>query len=136
MTITQNQIKLLHVAKGKLGLSDAEYRAALAHICGVTSSTDLDKDGFEALLGFFEYMGFAPLTKRGADYGARPGMASYAQIELIRALWQEYTRGRSDEDALNKWLEHYWNVSSLRFLRAGTAPKIITALKAMKARAA
>jgi len=136
MTITRNQIALLHVAKGKLGLKDAEYRAALVHICGVTSSTELDQYGFEALLGFFEHLGFKPLSSRGSDYGARPGMASFAQLELIRALWREYTEGRAGEDELNKWLERCWKVSSLRFVRAETAPKIITALKSMKARAA
>jgi len=136
MPITRNQITLLHVAKSKLGLSDAEYRAALVHICGVTSSRELDTGGFEALLGFFEYLGFTPLTARGPNYGARPGMASFAQIELIRALWSEYTDGRAGEEELTKWLERTWRVSSLRFLRAAVAPKVITALKAMKARRA
>ncbi|NRB19768.1 MAG: DUF1018 domain-containing protein [Rhodobacteraceae bacterium] len=64
-------------------------------------------------------------------------MASFAQIELIRTLWGEFTRDAYDgEDGLNKWLERSWKTSSLRFLKVETAPKIITALKAMKARAA
>jgi len=48
----------------------------------------------------------------------------------------EYTRGKTDENALNKWLLGTWKVSSLRFLRKETAQKVITALKSMKARAA
>ncbi|MGR3503286.1 phage protein GemA/Gp16 family protein [Pseudaestuariivita sp.] len=63
-------------------------------------------------------------------------MASFAQIELIRALWNEYTTGETSEAALNKWLLRCFKVGSLRFLTAAQGPKAITALKAMKARAA
>tara|TARA_R110000787_G_scaffold62754_1_gene141725 strand:- start:26 stop:433 length:408 start_codon:yes stop_codon:yes gene_type:complete len=135
MTLTNKQKAILHVAKGKLNLSDNQYRAALVQIAGATSSTELDQAGFEALMGFFEYLGFAPLTTRGADYGDRPGMATFAQIALIRDLWAEYTNG-TGEDALNKWLLRTFKVSSLRFLKKVCAQKAITALKAMKSRAA
>ena len=136
MTISNNQLKLLFTAKGKVGMKEETFRSALVQIAGVTSTKELDKDGFEAMMGFMEWLGFKPLTARGANYGDRPGMASFAQIELIRVLWHEYTRGKAGEDELNKWLERYWKVSSLRFLRAQNAPKVITALKAMKSRAA
>ena len=79
-------------------------------------------------------LGFAPLDKRGPSYGNRPGMASFAQIELIRTLWWEYTRGKAGEDELNKWLSNKFHLSSLRFVDLQTARKMITALKAMKAR--
>jgi len=136
MPINNKQKALLHVAQGKLGLSESEYRLALVEVGGVTSSTDLDQAGFDAIMGFFEYLGFEPLTAKGQDYGARPGMASFAQIELIRTLWREYTRFRAGEEELNKWLRGTWRIDSLRFLSRATAPKVITALKAMKARAA
>lgn len=135
MTRTNKQKAILHVANGKLGLSDAEYRAALIHVAGVTSSTELDKAGFEVMMGLFEYLGFAPLTRQGQDYGARAGMASFAQLELIRVIWMEHTDHR-DEDAINKWLLRSFKVSSLRFLQKRAARKAITALKAMNARAA
>jgi len=66
--------------------------------------TELDGDGFEAMMGLFEYLGFRPLVSQGPSYGARPGMASFAQIELIRALSREYTlgsyrRGRAEQMA-------------------------------------
>jgi phage gp16-like protein len=135
MTIDRRKIALLHVAKAKLGLSDETYRLALAHIAGVTSSTELDLAGFEAIMGFFEWMGFKPLRPNGPSFGNRPGMASFAQIALIRALWHEYTHSAyAGEGELNKWLERCFKVSSLRFLKAEAAPKVITALKAMKGR--
>ncbi|MBU3032380.1 regulatory protein GemA [Paracoccus marinaquae] len=135
MTITRKQIALLHVAKSRLGLSDDTYRTALAQIAGVTCSTELDGPGFDAMMGLFQYLGFEPVKAQGQNYGARPGMASFAQIELIRALWREYTSRQAGEAELNKWLLRCFKVSSLRFLTAGAAPKAITALKAMKARA-
>ena len=75
MTISKQQKALLHVAKGKLGLDDDLYRQALIRIAGVTSSTELDQAGFEAVMGFFEYCGFRPLGKGAPRYGNRPGMA-------------------------------------------------------------
>ncbi len=119
MTISRNQMKLIHVARAKLGLDEDHYRAALVQIAGVASIKELDRDGFDALMGYFEYLGFTPLNPRGPVYGDRPGMASFAQIELIRSLWHEYTRGKAGEDELNKWLERCWKTGypTLRALR-------------------
>lgn len=137
MTINRKQLTLIHVAKTKLNLSDEIYRTALAQVAGVTSSTELDQDGFEAMMGLFEHMGFRPTQAQGQNFGKRDGMASFAQIELIRTLWREYTHRRYEgEDQLNKWLERCFKVSSLRFLSTEAARKAITALKAMKTRAA
>lgn len=134
MTMSRKQLALIHVAAKKLKLDDGHYRSALVQIGGATSSKDLDREGFEALMGYFEYLGFQPLKAGGADYGARPGMASFAQLELIRALWDEYTKFEGSADCLNKWVQRSFKVSSLRFLTKPTAQKAITALKKMKAR--
>ncbi|KHQ53000.1 regulatory protein GemA [Mameliella alba] len=136
MTISENQRKLFWVAVKKLDIPDRGVRDILTEIAGVESASDLDNDGFSAVMGFFEYCGFKPLTSKGKDYGERPGMASYRQIAFIRTLWVEYTRRKAGEDELNRWLLNKWHISSLRFLTAEMAPKLITALKAMKARAA
>lgn len=136
-TLSRSQYAVLNVAKAKLDLSEGAYRAILAHVAGVASATELDQDGFTAVMGFMVYLGFDPIGQRGADYGARPGMASYAQLELIRALWAEHTRrAYRGEDELNKWLMRSFKVSCLRFLTAEAARKAITALRHMKARAA
>lgn len=65
MTFSSKQIALIKVAVGKLGMGDDTYRSAPAQIGGVTTSKDLDKTGFEAQLGFFEYCGFTPLEAKG-----------------------------------------------------------------------
>ncbi len=135
MTMNRQQLALIHVAAKDRGLSDDAYRSALAQIGGVTSAKDLDAEGFTAMMGYFEYIGFAPIAAKGPNYGAREGMASFAQMELIRSLWSEITRrSYADEAAFNKWLLSKFKVSALRFLKKDTAPKVITALMMWKRR--
>lgn len=137
MTISKAQKTLLHVAKAKLGWDDELYRQALVRIAGVTSSTELDQDGFSAVMGFAEYCGFRPLGKGAPRYGNRTGMATFAQLELIRELWREIHRDREcDDETLTGWLRKYQKVDSLRFLTLDAARKTITAFKAWKARLA
>jgi hypothetical protein len=116
MSITSRQRALLRVALNQLGNSDAEYRCALVQIAGVETSLDLDRESFNALMGYFEWRGFTPLQAKGPNYGAWPGMATFAQIEFIRSLWQEFTKGAAGEAELNKWLERCFKRSSLRFV--------------------
>ncbi len=137
MTISKPQTTILHVAKSKLGLDDETYRQVLVRVAGVTSSKDLDKEGFQAVMGFFDYAGFRPAGKGAPRYGNRPGMASLAQLELIRELWRElHHETEVNDEALVGWLLKYHKVHSLRFLTLDAARKVITALKAWKARAA
>ena len=137
MTLNKQQLAIIHVAVKDRGFSDDAYRSALAQICGVTSSAELDHDGFLAMMGFFDYCGFKPADAKGANFGPRTGMASFAQIELIRVLWGEYThRAYDGEGELNKWLLRCFKLSSLRFVTKDAARKIITALKVMKSRVA
>lgn len=135
MLISRHQVKLLHTLKGKLGLSEADYRRALLLVGDVTSTKELTRERAEAMIGLFEHWGLDARKTEGPDFGERPGMASYAQLELIRALWREYTRDAYEgEEELNKWLRAKFKVSSLRFLTKRGAQGAITALKAMKAR--
>lgn len=137
MTISKPQLKLLWTAKSKVELSDEEFRAALVQLTGCTSTRDLDRDGFEVMMGLMEWFGFRPLTAQGPNYGNRPGMASFPQIELIRALWGETDYGADGgEAALNTWLRNKFGIDRLRFLTKEAAPKVITALKAIKRRQA
>ena len=137
MCLTVPQKRIIHVAKAKLGLSDDDYRAALVRIAGVTSSNELDREGFEAVMGYFDYCGFRPLESGAPRYGNRPGMATFAQIELIRELWRElHCTTACDDSALCGWMRKYHKIDSLRFLTMDGARKVITALKAWKTRTA
>ena len=68
-------------------------------------------------------------------YGYRPTMATPPQIDLIRSLWHRFTGAADENDIeLNKWLDRFQKVSSLRFVDNKKAAKVISALKAMAAR--
>ncbi len=135
MSLSRPQTSILHVAKSKLKWDDETYRLVLVRIAGVETSKDLDQAGFEAVMGFAAYCGFRPLEKGAPRYGNRPGMATYAQLELIRELWRElHDQAVCDDEALTGWLLKYQKVSSMRFLTLEAARKCIVALKAWKAR--
>lgn len=133
MTMTKKRLSLIHVARNQLGLTDEDYRAILMKVAGVSSSTDLDGAGFDAVMAYFQRLGFTSTRKR-ETFGERPGMATSAQVALIRKLWGEFTGGEGTEAALGKWLERTFQVSALRFLPAGSAHKAIGALKTMTSR--
>ncbi len=133
MAMTRKQISLIHVAKNKLCLSEDYYRAILWGYGGVESSKELDRYGFEAVMGFLGKLGFDSDWKQ-RTFGHRAGMATPQQIEFIRKLWQEYTEDKGTDFTLGKWLDRTFKVSALRFITRKDAPKAITALKAMKAK--
>lgn len=134
--LTPKQHALLAVARKSLGMDEPSWRAALAQIAHVTSARDLDRDGFDAIMGFFEWLGFAPGTVKGPVYGDRPGFASTAQVQLIRTLWWEWSRTGGDDrtSGLATWLKRTFDTDDMRFLSRTDGGKAITALKAMKAR--
>ena len=135
MALTKRQTAAIHVAKKQLDLSDAEYRAVLLRVAGVSSSKDLDGLGFEMVIDRFTHLGWRPALGR-QFYGFRRGMATPAQIALIRALWDEFTGTAGTDLTLGKWLHRTFGVSSPRFVTAEHAPKAIAALKAMTGRRA
>lgn len=133
MPLTNRQLAAIHVAKKQLGLSDGEYREMLGRLTGRSSARDLDGPGFEAAMAGFKEVGFRPRFRGGSEsFGNyRPGMASPAQIAMVRALWSEFTDGRGTDRTLGKWLHRTFRVSALRFVTAGVASKTIEALKSM-----
>lgn len=133
-SVTKKQIALLHVAKRDLGLTDDDYRAILARYGRAESTADLTQSGFTAVMKYFTALGFrSTWTQR--TYGYRPTMATPPQVDLIRSLWQKFS-GKPDPDdtELNKWLDRFHKISSLRFVDNKKAAKVISALKAMAAR--
>ena len=102
MTITSRQVALLRYGQRQLGWNDATWRVTLAELGGVESTTDLDQAGFELVMAFLEYSGWRPGQAKGPDHGNRPGFASFAQLELIRTLWREWTRGEGTAEGLNR----------------------------------
>lgn len=130
--MTPKQIALVHLAAKRLGFDEDLYRTILKVHGGVESATHLDNPGFERVMAYFTAHGFrSDWTER--TYGKRPGRASPAQIDMIRALWRQWSND-PDDTALNRWLERSYGVSTLRFLTPNIAAKAINGLRAMTKR--
>ncbi|SMH32078.1 regulatory protein GemA [Azospirillum agricola] len=133
MPLSRNKIAVIQVARQQLGLTEEDYRSLLRNYGGVASSKDLSDDGFEAVMFRLSQLGFRSTWNR-ANLGYRADMATPRQVAYIRRLWKDYTNGTGDDASLGKWLESKFKVSSVRFIPAANAQKIITALKSMQDR--
>ena len=132
MTLAPKRLQLVQVARKRLALGEEDYRSILLQYGGCSSAKALDARGFEAVMDRFCQLGFTS-TARARTFGERAGMASPAQVALIRKLWAE-TVDDPAEANLNTFLEHRFKVSALRFLPKERAGGVVTALKAMAAR--
>ncbi len=133
MALNNRQLALIHVARGKLKLTEAQYRGLILHIAGVDSAKELTPGSFDAVMGAMERLGFDVLDRENPCFGRRPGMATPKQVQYIRDLWRRYA-GEPTDAALDAWLERSFGVTTLRFVDAKVAGNAITALKAMTAR--
>jgi len=136
--ITKSQVRLIHLAKDRLGLSYEEYREILALYGGARSSVELEPEGFFNVMDHFRELGF---PSRGGDVFVhaepekKPGrlieMVTPGQRALIRRL--EKRLGWTDEpDRLERFI---WKRLGIRRIRTkAEAIKVIEALKAMSAR--
>jgi hypothetical protein len=131
--LSPNKRAIIGVARRQLALTDEDYRSILGLYAGVKSSTELDQQGFSNVMGRFAELGFQSTSPR-RPLTARAGMASPAQTSFIRHLWSECTNGNGTDASLGKWLEGKFHVSSVRFVTAELAPKVVGGLKGMKAR--
>ena len=124
-----NLIKLIHVAKTKLGLDDDVYRDILESTTGKTSSKLLTPAQLEAVLDRLKQLGFeVESNKTGVK-----NLADDAQSKLIRHLWlQLYHAGQvknGSEKALAKFIENRVKVSALQFLSTESADMVINHLR-------
>lgn len=135
MALDPKKLRLIQLARRRLGLEESAYRDILWRAAGVRSAKDLDDWGFAQLMYIFERLGFKSDFAE-ANLGNRDGMASPPQIAFMRDLWSKFTDGEGDDASLGKWLEGRFGVSSLRFVDAPTARKAIGGLIAMNKRKA
>ncbi|MDH4234799.1 MAG: regulatory protein GemA [Gallionella sp.] len=114
-------------------MSNADYRALLQRVAGVTSSTELTQAGFALVMDEFARLGFISTARHEAamQENRASWAASYAQRSKIAAMWDKW-KGKHDPDGLRRWLEHHHGVSDLRFVSAEKARKVIGALSSFK----
>lgn len=125
-------IRLIHVAKQKVGLTEEEYRALLEGISGKTSSTELTITELEAVLKAFKRLGFQ--VKKMAATPDEVGRATADQIDYIKGLWELSARVKT-EAALNAFIKRITGVPYLRWLDKQAAQKVILAVRDIAAQA-
>lgn len=122
----------IHIAKKKLGLDDATYRAVLERVTGKTSSAGLPDRQLIAVVEEFKRLGFNDRLRAPKRAGSRP-LATSAHAGKIRALWVAlYNLGLvvdPAESALSAFVERQTKVSALQWLRPDQAFAVIEALK-------
>jgi len=125
-------VQLIHIGKAKMALGDDAYRAFLEGVTGKKSCADMGERQLAAVLRAMRRNGFAQLPER-----VRPeeqGMASLAQLEYVKGMWQKCARNKSDA-ALSAFVNRVAGVKALRFLTVHTAQKVILALRDMMVKA-
>lgn len=133
--LPKSKIAVVQVARRETRMGEDDFRQLLRDYGGVESTTELDQRGFEAVMDRFRTLGFISRRVREGIGTGRPGMATDAQIGLIRDLWKEAAVVPSDRN-LARWLEKYFGTSAVRFLTFRKAHRVIGAMRAMIARKA
>ena len=81
-------IRLIHIAKQQVGMSDNDYRALLANVSrGKTSSKDLTAEQLETVLRHIKAQGFMPAVATTGGQILRHSQPE--QLKKIRSLWLE-----------------------------------------------
>jgi hypothetical protein len=134
------QIKLIHIAKSKLGLDDEAYRAMLWGEFRVESSKSLSYAQAHQLIERFKTMGFSVVPKyrtpdRGNFRSRAPRRAplpanviriiSVDQAEMIEALAGKIVWKFAD--GYLRWLKKYMKIDRVK--TAGQASDVIEGLK-------
>ena len=135
-----NHIAAIHTLKGKLGLSDDDYRALLVNLTGKNSSKALGvqeqarvRDHMQAL---GERLGVLKPTRQRSF--AQTRAAASPRERKVWALWNQLHRDgviqNHSAPALNAWVKRQVGVDALRFCNAAQLDALIEALKAWQLR--
>ena len=145
--MTANHIAAIHALKGKLQLTEEDYRALLCTLTGKTSSKAMSEaqqqQVREHMHNLAVRMGVATATRRrpmsGQQFDQAKRQASPRERK-VWALWMQLHRDGVVKDtrrnALDAWVERQVGVSSLRFCTAAQLDTCIEALKSWQNREA
>ena len=147
--IDKDRIRIIHVAKSKLGLEEEIYRDILFVNAKVHSSKDLTLRGYWKVMDHFKEIGREKGVKIWTDSGSSGGRRgkkmrpfqepnkgvwlSQQKQKAICGLWEDVARNKSPQ-ALTAFIKNRFGIDNLRFADEGTGDKIIEALKQMKHR--
>jgi len=142
----RRELGLIHVAKKRLGLDDAAYRAMLETIGGKRSAADLDAWGRRAVIEHLRRAGFAPAASPGDTRAASEARAKAAarmldlaaagakpQHAMIQSLWEQIVDlGVLDHPAfasVDRFAQKITGIAIVAWLPPAEANKVIEALK-------
>lgn len=133
-------IKLIHIAKSKLGMADDDYRSLLRCKTGKTTSTDMSIVELEKVLSEMQTKGFKIQKKSNRRMSQQSGRAATAEIDKMVAIWitmsaQSFVKDGS-EAALDKYVARMTaklnggnGIESVRWLRPRQAVHVLESLK-------
>jgi phage gp16-like protein len=135
-------IKLIHVAKRQLGLSEDDYRTVLASATGKESCAEMSLPELNRVMDRLRELGFKPSggqKAKGRKLSPKTrhkDPATKTQIDKIRALWIACAEvgavSNRYEQGLNAFVKRMAKVERVDWLRSSyDANKVIEALKAM-----
>ena len=132
-------VRLLHVAKTQLMLTDDEYRIILANCSqGKTSSKNMSLKELEAALKQMKAQGFVVTIGKNGNKKDLPIVDSNSQVKMIRGLWLELHHlgvvRNSSELALATFIKRLTGVEYQGWLDIDEASKVIEHLKKWKQR--
>lgn len=127
----QQLVQLIHIAKGKIGLSEADYRELLESVTGKQSCSDMSLPELDKTLGAMKQLGFS--VKQMPVKEIEVGRASAEQLEYIKGMWEVCARIKTDK-ALYRFIERITGAEHPRFMDEKGAQKVITALRQMMAK--
>jgi hypothetical protein len=122
MSLTPNQVKLLHVAKSKTRMEEDHYRALLSRF-GAASSKDPKLQGrdYDEMMKVFASLGFTFRVKKGTPRGG-----TRAQIRLIDRLCTEHQVDATRRAGIVK---HVTGKDAEKWCNTRDLSKVIQALK-------
>lgn len=126
-----SKLKLIHIAKRALGMTDEDYRALLLRVGGVKSSSELTVEGFDAVMAEFKRLGFTSTKSKRKPKGAggtAPNHPTPAQWRLIEERAKHVGYAGLEDPRFIAWVKPRGKVEHPRFLDNAGAQRVIAAL--------
>ncbi len=125
-TIGKKEKALIHIAKSQLGLAEDEYRAMLSSV-GVSSSSELNYQGFDELMNKLRACGFKPLggSKRAAGMHSDLLKEKQPMLSKIGAILADLDMPWPYADKVAKKM---FGVDRLRWCTTDQTRKVLQAL--------
>ena len=126
-------IRLIHIAKSRLGLSDGDYRAILESTAKKSSCSEMTVLELDGALRTMKMLGFRvkKLETKKSELGWN---TSKEQMDYIKGMWELVARNKSDR-ALYRFINRITGAEHPRFMTEKNAQDVILALRAMMVKA-